>query len=249
MLLYWIILAVLLGYVAGVVVNYLSDILPVRRRLGMPLCTKCGADLTWKVFLTWKQCSSCGSQRVLRHWLAVAGIIAIAVILVFYPHVRLGSAASLVIFVYLGLIFIIDIEHRLILYPTSYAGILICGAAGIFLHGIVDTMLGGAVGFAIMLILYFFGNWFGSWLAKRKGVTSEEGTALGFGDVMLAGVLGLLLGWPGIIAGIFLAIILAGVFSLLYLLVMVIRRSFKAMTAIPYAPFLVISAVLLLFIL
>jgi len=59
--------------------------------------------------------------------------------------------------------------------------------------------------------------------------------------------LGLLLGWPGIVAGLVLAILLGGVISLFYLLVMLVLRKYKAFTAIPYGPFLVASAILLLF--
>jgi len=82
--------------------------------------------------------------------------------------------------------------------------------------------------------------------AKSKGEEINE-IALGFGDVNLACVIGLLLGWPGIIAGIFLAIILGGVVSGIFLLVQLLRKKYHAFQALPYGPFIVLSAILLIF--
>lgn len=84
-------------------------------------------------------------------------------------------------------------------------------------------------------------------LSKSRGEEIEE-IALGFGDVNLAGVIGLLLGWPGIIAGIILAILIGGVVSGGYLVLQVLRKKYQAYQALPYGPFLVLSAVVLLFI-
>jgi len=108
------------------------------------------------------------------------------------------------------------------------------------------TLLGGAVGFGVMYGLYWFGDVFARWLARRRGELLTE-VALGFGDVNLAGVLGLLLGWPGIVAGLLLAIIIGGVVSILYVILMVILRRYHTFMAIPYGPFMVISAILLLY--
>jgi prepilin signal peptidase PulO-like enzyme (type II secretory pathway) len=56
-----------------------------------------------------------------------------------------------------------------------------------------------------------------------------------------------LLGWPGIVAGLLLTILLAGVISLLYLLWTVFRKRYDSSLAIPYGPFLVASAIWLLY--
>ncbi|MGH3545405.1 MAG: hypothetical protein ACRDPW_05720, partial [Mycobacteriales bacterium] len=65
--------------------------------------------------------------------------------------------------------------------------------------------------------------------------------ALGFGDVKLAGVLGLLLGWSGwyaLIAGGVLGFVYGGVFSLALLL----SRRVDSKTRIPFGPFMVLGA-------
>ena len=80
-------------------------------------------------------------------------------------------------------------------------------------------------------------------LKRGAGAGAEE--ALGFGDVMLGGVLGLILGWPAIFASLLLTILLSGAASLLYLLVMILARRYSPALSIPYGPYLVLGAVLL----
>jgi leader peptidase (prepilin peptidase)/N-methyltransferase len=71
--------------------------------------------------------------------------------------------------------------------------------------------------------------------------------ALGFGDVNLSGVLGLLLGWPAILVGLLLAVLLAGIVSLIYLIIMLALRRYRLFTALPYGPFLIAGAGLIIF--
>jgi leader peptidase (prepilin peptidase)/N-methyltransferase len=97
-----------------------------------------------------------------------------------------------------------------------------------------------------MLLLYYLGQLFVRWMSRRRGQDIEE-VALGYGDVNLSGVIGLLLGWPGISIGLALAIILGGLASLILIFVMVIRRQYRHDLTLPYGPFLVASAVILLY--
>jgi len=66
--------------------------------------------------------------------------------------------------------------------------------------------------------------------------------AFGFGDVTLAGVIGLAVGFPGIVVALTLGVLAGGVFSLGYLLFMIARGRYVAFTPIPYIPFLVLGA-------
>jgi len=148
--------------------------------------------------------------------------------------------------VYLAIVAVIDIEHRLILHPVSIVGAGLGLLIGIWLRGWSQTLIGGAAGFGMMLLLYYLGDWFARWLARKRGQDLEE-VALGFGDVNLAGVLGLMLGWPGIVAGLLLAILLGGAVSLLIIASQVITRRYTPFTAIPYAPFLILGFIILLY--
>jgi leader peptidase (prepilin peptidase)/N-methyltransferase len=147
---------------------------------------------------------------------------------------------------YFAVVTVIDLEHRLILHPVSWTGAVLGLGLGIWQHGLLDTLLGGAAGFGTMFALYLLGDRFARWIARRRGKALDE-VALGFGDVNLLGVIGLILGWPGIVAGLVLGILIGGLVSFLYIVGMALVRRYQAFTAIPYGPFLVASALLLLF--
>jgi leader peptidase (prepilin peptidase)/N-methyltransferase len=148
---------------------------------------------------------------------------------------------SIVLVIYFGLVTTIDVEHRLILHSVSLVGACLAFVVGTWQHGLWRTLAGGAVGFTAMLGLYWLGMLFIRFQKRRQGLVEPE-DALGFGDVNLSGVIGLLLGWPGIIAGLVLAILLAGGFSLAYLIIKLIRREYRPSLVIPYGPFLALSA-------
>ena len=64
-----------------------------------------------------------------------------------------------------------------------------------------------------MLVLYLLGEVFVRYVSRRRGEPVNE-VALGFGDVTLAGIAGLFLGWPGIAFGLILTVFAGGAFSL-----------------------------------
>jgi leader peptidase (prepilin peptidase)/N-methyltransferase len=239
-------LAAFIGLAIGWGINYLADVLPVYRKLVYPVCSVCGVKDTAGQILLFQACPSCGNRAVFRKWLVMAGALGASLLFWAYPTVRLGYWAGLFLLGYFGLIFVIDMEHRLILHPVSLFGMVIGVTIGIWLHGIWNTLLGGVAGFGIMFGLYYLGDLFARFIARLRGTHLDE-VALGFGDVMLSGVLGFVLGWPGISAGLILAILFGGAASLIYILVRVFQRSYQPFIAIPYAPFLLLGAIVLLF--
>ena len=62
------------------------------------------------------------------------------------PPAKLGFAFSVVLLTYFVIVFVIDMEHRLILHLTSIAGAVLGLAAGWLSRGIVPTLLGGLGG-------------------------------------------------------------------------------------------------------
>ncbi|NOY99813.1 MAG: hypothetical protein GXP40_11540 [Chloroflexi bacterium] len=242
-----ILVPVFLGWLAGALVNYLADVLPARRRLDQPTCPQCGTQIRWADYWLLRNCRACGRHRSWRTWTTyVLGLVATVQIWLFPPR-GLGFVLGFILLVYLATVFIIDVEHRLILHPVSVFGALLGLAIGIILHGTASTLIGGAAGFGIMFILYYFGVLFARMMSRRRGETIEEGDALGFGDVNLAGILGLLLGWPLIWIGLLTAILAGGAVSLMLILGMLALKRYRVFTAIPYAPFLILSAVFLLY--
>jgi len=236
-----------IGWILAVILNYLSDCLPYKRKLVPPFCRECGAIFTISNYLFFpRKCEVCGTYRRKRTWLLEI-IFPLANIWLWHNFpVTIGLVLSTFLFLYFSIIIIIDIEHHLILHITSIFGSILGILVGIEIHSVVLTIIGGITGFLLMLLLFYFGKLFSKISSKvRKQVIDAD--ALGFGDVILGGIIGLLLGYPGIVIGLFLAILLGGLVSLLYLLLLMITKKYHPNSSLPYGPFLVISAFLLLF--
>jgi leader peptidase (prepilin peptidase)/N-methyltransferase len=237
----------LFGIVAGYLINYLGDVLPASRKLTNPICVKCGRNISLKEFIfNLRVYSECGDSRPIRSIVVLVASIGVAFWLGFEAPASISPWVGFILLVYFGVVTLIDIEHKLIMHPVSIFGMVLGLIIGWSRHGLLATLLGGLAGFALMFGLYLLGELFARWLRVRRGLDPEE-VALGFGDVNLAAVIGLLLGWPGVIAGIILAILLGGAGSLIYMLWTWVRKDYHSLAAIPYGPFLILAAILLLF--
>ena len=250
---YTVVIPLILGWISGWLVNYLADVLPVTRKFSHPACTACQQNYKWSDYLFFRKCSNCGKQRSLRTFI-IQGLMVIATVWIWiFQGQVLPFPLGLILLNYLALVFVIDLEHRVILHPVSIIGAVFSLGVGIYLrsgqsiiYGVTSTLLGGAVGFGIMLVFYFLGEVFVKRMSKKRGLSSDE-VALGFGDVNLSGILGLLLGWQLIFVCLFFAIFVGGLVSLVIIAAMLIAKKYRAFTAIPYAPFLILSAVYFLF--
>jgi leader peptidase (prepilin peptidase)/N-methyltransferase len=242
-----IILVILLGWVSGAIINYVSDVLPFKRQLVHPFCTNCEKPQPLINYFTWpRRCPNCNHPRTPRSWIVEILTIIIALWLWSQPSLVLGFWVSLLMIIYFGIVVIIDLEHHLIMHPVSIVGAILGLIIGVALHGFVDTLIGSVAGFGAMLGLYIIGALFARFIVRR----SQEGfsdEALGFGDVILGGILGLILGWPAIIGGLFISILFAGAISLIYLILTILARKYRAFTFIPYGPFMIAGAVALIF--
>lgn len=253
----------ILGWLAGLFVNYASDVLPITRRFSQPECRYCQTPFSWMDYLTLRSCTNCKGQRSLRTWLVQ--IIFVASFLNFWlvPPKSLGLILSLIVMIYFGVITVIDLEHRLILHPTSAFGAVLGLVAGTYLNtrlndnnflaGLGMSLLGGLIGFGVMFVLYKVGEIVARIRARKMqaaGQADDEEEALGGGDVYLLGVLGLMLGWPFILNVLVFGVILGGAASIFLLVVMLARRKYASealMIFIPYGPYFILSAIYVLF--
>ena len=87
-----------------------------------------------------------------------------------FPAPGFPFILAFILFIFLSLVFVIDLEHRLILHPVSLFGALLGLGIGIYLHGFVSTLIGGAVGFGVMLVFYFIGELYVRYMSKKRGV-------------------------------------------------------------------------------
>ena len=246
-------LPILAGLLTGWLVNYLADVLPITRRFSQPTCLHCNTTLSIKEYLFLSKCPSCGKHRGLRTWMVQILALAISLLFWFQPHPQLGYLIGFLLLIYFAVVFLIDLEHRLILHPVSIFGAVLGLGVGWLLHGPGPTLLGGLGGFGIMLVFYLLGTLFARVRARKMraaGQEADDEEALGAGDVILAGVLGLILGWPLIWFGLLVGILLGGLITIPMLVIMVIVRRYKKdawMVFIPYGPFLLISATLIIY--
>lgn len=239
------------GLLLGAIIVYLADVLPYRRRFSPPVCAFCGTQMGWKDYASFRPCPECGKGRRARNWF-VPLLSAVTVTALWYVDPRtmpieLPFWLAVLLLAFLVLVAIIDLEYHAVLTEMSVIGAGLGLAAGLMRNTWQETLAGGVAGFGIMLVLYLFGRLFGRWLAKRRGVTLEDTEALGFGDVNLGGIIGLIFGWPAVVAGLLVAIVLGGAAGLVLVLVNTLSRHYQVGTFIPYAPFLVLAAVILLY--
>lgn len=254
---------VVLGWLAGLFINYVADVLPLTRRFSQPACLECQAPFIWRDYLTLRACQNCGKKRSLRTWLVQVLTVAAFAYFWLFPSKALGIPLGMLVLIYFGIVVVIDLERRLILHPTSLAGAVLGLVVGTYIHSRIDdngilvglgkSLLGGVVGFGVMFLLYQFGALVARFRARRMqaaGQAADDEESLGGGDVYLAGVLGLMLGWDFIPLGLAWGIIFGGLVSLVLVIVLLVRRRYlnsALMTFIPYGPFFILGAALLLF--
>jgi leader peptidase (prepilin peptidase) / N-methyltransferase len=209
----------------------------VRPRSHCPACDVPIADRDNIPVVSWVllrgRCRSCGAGISVRYPLVELG----TAILFVAAAVRLGATWQLpafcVFFASLLAISVIDLDHYIIpnrvIYPTLAVTIplLVVAAAadGSWGH-LRNAAIGGVAGFAVLLAIH---------VAVPRG--------MGFGDVRLAGVIGMMLGWLGLrylFLGLFLAFLLASVIGV----ALIVARLRSRKDAVPFGPFMAMGAVL-----
>ena len=137
------------------------------------------------------------------------------------------AAAAAAMAALLIIIAFIDLDHLLVLDATTIAGGAIALAAAIATHRLVAGLEGALVAGGIFGLIF---------LATR-------GTGMGFGDVKLAAMLGLFLGWPMALFASVAAFIIGAVLAL----PVVLARRRGRRDALPFGPFLVIAGLIAVF--
>jgi leader peptidase (prepilin peptidase)/N-methyltransferase len=246
-----LILSIILGLLAGWLVNYLADVLPATRRFSQPACPQCGAPFGWQDYLLLRPCQN-GHPRKMRLWIVQIIILAASIYTWIQPPPKLGYFLGLILIIYFGVVFVIDWEHRLILHETSIFGALVGLIVGTVAHGISETLLGGLSGLLIMLTFYGLGVLFIRIRTKRlvaMGQEADDEEALGSGDVILVTILGFIVGTM-IWFCLLYAILLGGLVSLFIILWLVISGKYHKnalMTFIPYGPYFIITAAMIVY--
>lgn len=236
-----IIIFFLFGMSIASFLNVCIDRLPTHQSLVFPPshCTACNRRLAAKDLIPvfsylWLRgrCRYCGAaipRRILWVELGTAILFGLACW-------RFGVSVELAIALFyiciLMVLMVIDWEKGLILnkivFPAIGAAIVISVSFSLFLPdtGIVPFIgraaAGGGIGLALFLLIV---------IVSRGG--------MGWGDVKLAALIGLVTGFPLVFIALLLGIVLGGVVAALLLLFKIKGRK----EAIPFGPFLAIAAI------
>jgi len=244
-------LAIMLGASVGSFVNVIVDRMPAGRSIITPrsACEICNRTLSlWEMvpvlsYLWLKgRCRNCGVAIPVRLPMveAVTALLFTAVYLRFglgLEFVVLAAGVSLMLVVAL-----IDLERGLILNRIIFPSLVVLVVLAPFWSelGHPRTFLGSHTMLASLLNSLVAGT--GAFLVFL-GIGLAFPAGMGSGDIKLAGVMGLLVGLPGVLIAMWIAMISAGVVAISLLLLHKKGRK----DAIPFGPFLALgtAAVLL----
>jgi len=166
-------------------------------------------------------------------WVELATAVIFALL---YWHYGLSAELGVLIFYscLFIVIFVIDLEHSLILNKVVYPGMIVALLLSLYPWPwfseslgmrVAYAALGGAIGFVIFLLIA---------LVSRGG--------MGWGDVKLAALIGLATGFPMVFVAIIMAAILGGIVAVALMIAK--KRGRREM--IPFGPFLAVAAMVTL---
>jgi len=230
----------LLGMAVGSFLNVCCDRLPARKSLVYPSshCAACQHRLSPKDLIPvfsylWLRgrCRYCRApipRRLL--WVEVGSGALFA-----FAYWHYGLSIELAITAFYCCLFIvllvIDLEHGLILNKVVYPAMAVALLINVFLSqseivpGITQCATGGGIGLGLFLLIV---------LISRGGI--------GWGDVKMAALIGLVTGFPLVFVALLLAVVVGGLVAGILLLLKIKRRK----EAIPFAPFLSLATIITL---
>jgi len=154
-----------------------------------------------------------------------------------YWHYGLSSGLGVMAFYacLFIIIFVIDLKHGLILNKVLYPSMVVSLLLALFLPqswltqwivpGVANAAIGGGIGFVIFFLIA---------IASRGG--------MGWGDVKLAGLIGLATGFPLVFFSIIIGAILGGIVAA----ALMIAKKRKLKETIPFGPLLALAAMVTL---
>jgi leader peptidase (prepilin peptidase) / N-methyltransferase len=218
----------LLGLFVGSFLNVCIDRLPRGQSLVHPPshCPACRhklgvLDLVPVFSYLWlrRRCRYCRAAIPAR----LPIVEAVTAIMFGFLYWQLGLSLELgVSLLYVSLllaIFVIDLEHQLVLDRMTYPGMALAFGLS-FLPagpGAIGSLLGGVLGLAVMALPF---------IVYRRG--------MGMGDVKLGALIGLMTGYPSVLVALLLAMVSGGLVAA----VLLVSGARKRTDPIPFGPFL-----------
>lgn len=238
---------IVIGLLSGFALNFIAEWFYLRRNFFPNELEKQYLEIGILKYILWPwQWKERPFMHKLRIWLVEIFLSAGAIWIYGRVEEPIDFVLQFVLLFYFSLVVVMDIEARVVLHPVSIAGAIIGIIYGYLNVGFLPAILGGAFGFGSMFIVHWLGKKLSIYASKKRG-EEIDAEPMGFGDVNLSGVLGLMLGWPGVVWGLFLGIFAGGAYSLIFIIGRVFNKKLAKYQTMPYAPFLVIGAAAIVF--
>jgi leader peptidase (prepilin peptidase) / N-methyltransferase len=255
-----IIAVIIVGVIAGGIVNALADDLPYYRLLRLPHYPDgsprpVSAWLGISAFITGQRTSPGGAALSWRYPLAEISTVIGMILSVMVRYARMDvSDVQLVFWLFYMAVFVlitvVDLEHRLILFSVIIPSAVIAILDAIITPVQRDpdlgrALLGGALGFGVFFVMYIGGVLY-VYVSNASGRNITE-VAFGYGDVMMATLSGLILGLEATILAIFITIFLGALGALIWLVAKRLSGSgYSRFAALPYGPYIVAGTFIML---
>jgi prepilin signal peptidase PulO-like enzyme (type II secretory pathway) len=266
-----LLIALILGFISGVVVNLLADYLPVRRHHAVasrnpfvspsavpairPFIPRRRDGRPWP-FPLWSgvigRLVGAPVFDPIRQARRISTELGLAVAFVLIT-LQYGSHRNLPFLLFyaavFALIIVIDVEYRWILSTTIWPPAVVALVEAAFWPRVPleESIRGGLYGFAALYILYVLGIAFARAVAIFGGRRVGR-TVLGFGDVRMGTLSGLILGSYALGPALLIMMITGGIGAAILIISKVIRtRRYRVFSAIPYGPYIVIGTAVMLY--
>ncbi|MEK7124261.1 MAG: prepilin peptidase [Patescibacteria group bacterium] len=258
------IIVFIFGLIIGSFLNCVIYRLEKREKLtGRSYCPNCNHTLSWPdlapvfsfIFLQGK-CRYCGKKISMQYPIVeiATGIIFLLIFNYQFPIInqlsiyKLSSLISLIFLFYIAgsliVIFFYDLKHLIIPDKILFPAIAVSFIYRVLDFKNLDLFKISDLGFRIStpLINYTLAAFLASGFFLAIYLLSR-GNWMGFGDVKLAVLLGLLLGFPNVLAGLFLAFFFGAIIGLIIILL----KKGGLKSQLPFAPFLILGSFIALF--
>ena len=233
---YILILAFILGLFVGSFLNVCIDRLPAGQSIINPPshCSACNHKLgildlvpLFSYLYLRGRCRYCQAPISLRLPI-VEGITGVLFTFLYWKFgLELELGISLVYACLIIIIFVIDLENQLVLDKVIYPGIALAFAFSFFWPGlgVISALEGGALGLAVIALIVII-----------------YPPGMGWGDVKMSALVGLMTGFPLVSIALLLSVISGGLIGAILLAFKIKGRK----DPIPFAPFLATSAMVVL---
>lgn len=219
-------------FIAGLLVGSFLNVVVIRLETGQQFffgrsaCQNCKKQIAWydnipliSFFILGGRCRNCRAGISWQYPIVELG----TAILFAWSYLLFGLSFLMLVQIlfisFLVVIFVYDFQHQLIPDSVTIPAMILALVLNLVLgKPIISLLVGAIIGSGFFALQYFISK--GQWI--------------GDGDIRLGAVMGLMLGWPGVLVALFIAYLVGAVIGVCLLA----SRRAAMNQAVPFGPFL-----------